>query len=237
MSKAAQFALSSICCFLVACVPPEHVQTGPVKNDVVTLDVGKADRANIELDMRAGELNLSGVSDKLMRANFSYNVENLKPVVRSENNGTHSIITIRQPDHSGFNTGHVRNTWDVQLNTGQVLWDVSVHCGAGKAQLGLGSLNLRSVSVQIGVGQVDLNLEGSPQRDYEVNISGGVGQAIVHLPKNVGIRAEAHGGIGSIDVEGLHKQGDQYENDLYDKAKVNVRLKVDGGIGQIRILA
>jgi len=37
-------------------------------------------------------------------------------------------------------------------------------------------------------------------------------------------------------VSGLEKRGDHYENDLYDKAKVNLRLKVEGGIGEIRII-
>jgi hypothetical protein len=79
-------------------------------------------------------------------------------------------------------------------------------------------------------------LRGHPTRDYDVEGSGGVGQATVHLPQEVGIRAEAHGGLGSINVTGLEKTGDHYENSLYDKAKVNLRLKVEGGIGQINIL-
>jgi hypothetical protein len=88
----------------------------------------------------------------------------------------------------------------------------------------------------MGAGQVDLDLRGHPARDYEVNISGGVGQATVRLPQEVGIRADAHGGIGSINVSGLRKVGDHYENDLYDKTKVNLRLSVAGGIGEIRII-
>lgn len=88
----------------------------------------------------------------------------------------------------------------------------------------------------MGAGQVELDLRGQPKRDYDVNVSGGVGQATIHLPQGVGVRADAHGGIGSIDVTGLTKQGDHYENDLYDKAGVNIRLKVEGGVGQINII-
>jgi hypothetical protein len=63
-----------------------------------------------------------------------------------------------------------------------------------------------------------------------------VGKAIVKLPTGVGIHAEAHGGLGSINVTGLEKHGNSYENDLYDKAKVNVDIKVEGGIGEIRLI-
>lgn len=37
-------------------------------------------------------------------------------------------------------------------------------------------------------------------------------------------------------MTGLEKRGDHYENDLYDKAKVNLRLTVRGGIGEIDII-
>ena len=83
---------------------------------------------------------------------------------------------------------------------------------------------------QVGIGSFD----DTGMWD-DVKISGGVGQANVELPQDVGIWAEAHGGIGSINISGLNKHGDLWENDLYDKAKVNVRLEVQGGIGEIRI--
>jgi predicted membrane protein len=88
----------------------------------------------------------------------------------------------------------------------------------------------------MGAGNVDLDLSGKPQHDYEVTINGGVGQAIVHLPHDVGVSATAHGGIGKITVTGLEKDGDHWRNDLYDKAKVNVKIDVEGGIGNIKLI-
>jgi hypothetical protein len=37
-------------------------------------------------------------------------------------------------------------------------------------------------------------------------------------------------------VTGLAKNGDHWQNELYDKAKVNVRVEVNGGIGEIRLI-
>jgi predicted membrane protein len=114
--------------------------------------------------------------------------------------------------------------------------DLEINCGAGQARLDLGNLALRNVEVHMGAGQVDLNLRGKPAHDYEVSISGGVGQATVHLPHDVGVWAEAHRGLGSITVTGLDNKDNHWENSLYDKAGVNVRVKVQGGIGEIRII-
>jgi hypothetical protein len=209
--------------------------TGPLKDEPFSLDRGSVERANIELNMRAGKLNLHGGADKLIEGRFEYNVAAWKPQVQTSLNGAHATVTIQQPQAYNMR-GDKRNAWNLRLND-QVITDLILNCGAGEAQLDLGSLTLRDLQVHMGAGEVELDLRGKPTRDYEVNISGGVGQATVHLPEGIGIWAEAHGGLGSITVTGLEKQGDHWQNNLYDNAKVNVRLKVQGGIGEIRIIA
>ncbi len=208
---------------------------GPTRETSIHLDRGSAERANITLDMAAGEMNVRGGASQLIDGRFEFNVPAWEPKVNSSNNGSHAEVTISQPNnaHLGGNRHYV---WDLQLNN-QLLTDLTVHCGAGQAKLDLGDLDLRSVEVHMGAGQVDLDLRGKPTHDYQVEVSGGVGQATVRLPEGVGIWAEAHGGLGSITVTGLDKKEDHWENNLYDKAKVNVRLKVEGGIGEIRIIA
>jgi N-terminal domain of toast_rack, DUF2154 len=212
----------------------EQVETGPTREVPVSIDKGSVDHANIELDMGAGELAVSGGASKLVDGRFEFNIASGEPTVRSSVTGTHATITIQQP--KGIHVrGHQRYRWNLDLND-KVLTDLAINCGAGQARLKLGELALRTLTVHMGAGQVDLDLEGTPSRDYDVDISGGVGQATVRLPRNVGIRAEAHGGIGQIDVTGLEKRGDYYQNNLWDNGKVNVRLKVQGGIGEIKII-
>jgi hypothetical protein len=212
----------------------EHEPPGPMRHEPVAIELSGTERANVELDMGAGQLNLRGGAEKLLEGTFDYNYDAYKPTVRYSKNGDHAVVTVKQVGHHGFG-GHVENTWNLQLNN-KALLDLALNCGAGQAQLNLSDVALRTLDVHMGAGQVDLDLRGHPARDYDVNISGGVGQATVHLPQGVGIRAEAHGGIGSIDIENLEKHGDHYENSLYDNAKVNVRVKAEGGIGEIRII-
>lgn len=217
--------------WLAACDyhPPD---AGPQRTDSIHIERGSADHANVELDLGAGQLTLRGGADDLISGKFEYS-SNFKPQVESKVMGSHAVVTIRQAGHGGWG-GSTNNTWDLAISDAALL-DLVVNCGAGQADMNLGDVKLRSLEVHMGAGQVNLDLRGKPERDYDVRVSGGVGQANIHLPEGVGIRADAHGGIGSIDITGLTKHGDHYENDLYDKAKVNVRLKVEGGIGEIRI--
>ncbi len=80
---------------------------------------------------------------------------------------------------------------------------------------------------------MDVDLTGDRNTDLTADIEGGVGQANIRLPKNVGVIAHASGGIGSINVRGLKHDGDSYTNDAYGKTPATIRLKVEGGIGQI----
>jgi N-terminal domain of toast_rack, DUF2154/Cell wall-active antibiotics response LiaF, C-terminal len=209
-------------------------ETGPTKDEPISIELGAIEHASVRLNIAAGELMIRGGAARLVQGRFEYNVASWKPVVTYSATGTNGDLTIRQPEHSsGF--GNTHNLWDLEFNDKPLL-DFGVECGAGKGKLDIGELNLQHVSVHIGAGEIDLDLRGNPAHDYDVDIEGGIGQATVHVPDKVGVRAEAHGGIGQISVSGLQKRDDRYENSLYGTSKVNVRLKVEGGIGEIRII-
>ena len=116
--------------------------------------------------------------------------------------------------------------------------DFDFRFGVGEADINLGSANIRSLELHMGVGEVKLDLRGAPKKDYSVNIRGGVGEATIHLPKDVAIVVDAEGGIGSIHTTGLKKEGGRYVNENYKKhAPVTVRLDIKGGVGAINLYA
>jgi hypothetical protein len=232
MNKTSWLSVTAL--LLLAGCEFDTTPTGPIKNESISLDLNKAQRANVQLDMGAGELDLRGGTSKLLQGQVEYNVPNWRPEVVDNNDGQTATVTIKQPEHAHFG-GRSRYRWDFALND-QVVLDLHVNCGAGQAKLELGDLDLDDLTIHMGAGQVNLDLDGQPKRSYSVNVQGGVGQAVIRLPRNVGIRAQAHGGLGSIDVSGLTKHEGYYSNDLYGTAKVNVLLQVEGGIGEIRII-
>jgi hypothetical protein len=208
---------------------------GPVSTLPVNIALGHTERANMEMDMGAGEFKFEGGATNLLSGTIEYNVPSWKPEIHTSSIGDSTDVTIKQPE-GGHPRGNVHYVWDLKVNNA-VLLDLGINCGAGHETLRLGDTRLRTLNVHIGAGQVDVDLRGHPTHDYDVSISGGVGQATVHLPQDVGIRADAHGGLGQIEVTGLEKKDNHWENAIYDSAKVTVRVKVEGGIGQIRILA
>jgi hypothetical protein len=185
--------------------------------------------------MGAGELRVNGGAQGLMEAAFDYNLPGWKPEVRYRSFAGRADLTVRQPE--GFHSlGNSKYDWDLRLND-EIPMDLLVHFGAGEARLSLGSLNLRSIEVNMGVGEINLDLRGTPRRDYEVRIRGGVGEANVQLPASAGIYAVAQGGIGELQMRGLRQEGRHWVNELYGSAKTQIHVDVRGGIGAINLIA
>jgi hypothetical protein len=213
----------------------DFVRTGPDEHETKSIDLDKSEMARVEIKMGVGELTVDGGSSKLMDADFTYNVPSWKPVVRYSSTGFRGNLIIEQP--SGSRGGsHVNYRWNVRLNDSVPL-DISAKLGAGEARLNLGSLNLRSVAMNAGVGEVRLDLRGKPQRDYDVSVHGGVGKATVYLPPDVGVIANARGGIGDIKVRGLQKRDGMWINPGHEHAPVTIHLEVHGGVGEIELIA
>jgi predicted membrane protein len=201
-----------------------------------TIELDKTTADRVQIKMGAGTVNLRGGSSNLMDADFKYNVPGWKPIIKYEANGDRGDLTIEQPSgqHSGL--GNHVYTWDIQLNDQKPL-SVNMEFGAGECNINAGTLTLESMDVNMGVGKMQLDLRGTPKKDYEVRIRGGVGEATIYVPTTVGVVANASGGLGAIDAKGLQKRGDRYVNDAYEKnANVSVRLDISGGIGAIHLI-
>src|SRR5437660_7050597 len=162
--NARSFPLFAAAWWLSGCVM-DTGRTGALQYDSSTVEMDGAESVEVNLRMGAGELRVTDGSQKLMRADFSYNVPSWKPKVRYESAGGHGTLTVEQP---GGEHGHLSNTkyqWDLQLNN-KIPMDLKVHFGAGEARLDLGSLDLRSVAVDMGVGKLQMDLHGAPKHDY-----------------------------------------------------------------------
>jgi N-terminal domain of toast_rack, DUF2154 len=220
--------------FLSGCVITSD-RTGPTQYDSRAFERGSVQELHLDLQMGAGDLKVGTGTSKLAQAYFTYNVPDWKPEVHFDTQDKRGNLTIRQPGEHRTHFGSTKYEWDVRVNEEVPLY-LRANFGAGQAQLDLGSLALRDVQVDMGVGQMNMDLRGEPKHDYNVRVHGGVGEAVVHLPSSVGVYAEASGGIGAIDVSNLRKVDSHWINDAYDHATVRIHVTVEGGVGSIRLI-
>lgn len=209
---------------------------GPLAVDDKSASLAKAELLKAEVRMAAGELRVEGGLKREIKAHLQYNKGGMEPRFQFDDSSFRARLLLDHEEKSLKVGGDNRNVWELRLPD-DVPTDLDIKMGAGDSHLRIGSMDLRSVRFHIGAGRVVADLRGTPKRDYEIEINGGVGDCEVALPRSAGLRVEAHGGIGSIDISGLERKGDVWENEAYSKSGVKVRLKARGGIGRIQVRA
>lgn len=207
---------------------------GPERTETRSVELDTSDEVRVDLSMGAGELRVSGGAAKLMESKFSFNRLRLRPEVSYDASGSRGHLVVKEPGNVHTATG--RYAWDLRFNDKKPL-DLNLECGAGESRLDLGDLTLRRVHVEMGVGQLKMDLRGTPKNDYAVKVEGGVGSATIYLPEGVGIEANVEGGIGGIHAPGLEKRDGRYVNSSLGHAKTTVRLDIEGGIGSINLIS
>ncbi len=206
---------------------------GPVSpmHDTQSIDLQGAKSVSASLEMPAGRLTMQGGATHLLDADFHYDLSDGKPEVSYTVSGDHGQLTLNQgPNRPHFGTSH--NDWILRFGNSVPL-DMNLQMGAGQSNLRLGDLPLNRLNIEMGAGELNLDLTGDRKTNLDADIQGGAGKALVHLPRNVGFRVHASGGIGSVNAPGLHREGDEYTNDAYGKTPVAIEMNIEGGVGEI----
>ncbi len=207
---------------------------GEMRSFRESIDRGGAELVRAEISMGAGELQISGGASKLVEAAFESDRPNFtKPEMRYDGSSFRGVLTVK--DKQTNSTGATKTEWKLRFNDETPL-DLRLSVGAGEDRLNLKTLSLRSLEVAMGAGQVDLDISGDYKHSVNVNVNGGIGQAIIHLPKTIGVRVDAKGGIGSVEAKNMHQQDGYYVNDAYKSHKVGMNVQVRGGIGEIKLV-
>jgi len=205
-------------------------------HDTQAVELQGAKTADMDLDIPAGELTLAGGSSHLMDADFRYDRNEGKPNVDYSVSGGRGELRVTQdPNRWHTQFGNEDNEWNMRV-ANDVPLDLHLQMGAGQTNLRLNSVNLKNLDVHMGAGQLDLDLTGERKTSVNGTIEGGVGQATIRLPKNVGVHVDATGGIGSVDADGLQRDGSSYINESYGKTPTNIELTIHGGVGEIRLI-
>jgi hypothetical protein len=212
-----------------------QARVGALRTESRSVELGDARSVSVQISLGAGNLKLTGGAEKLLDADFNYNVAALKPVVTY----TDGTLVVQQPETEGMpvlrNITDFRNEWDLRLYD-DVPMDLSVDLGAGSSNLQLAGLQLTGLDVSLGAGEDIIDLSGDWVRDLYVTINTGAANITLRLPRDVGVRVKVEPGPNMIEATGLTKDGDVYTNAAYGVSDVTLQIDLQAGIGTINLL-
>jgi hypothetical protein len=242
----------------IACrISSPTARVGELRNRSETVERGDAETVRVEINMAAGELEVSGGAAELLEADFTYNVDELEPQV--EYSGGRLVVDTPEDSirvGSWWDLDDYRYEWDLRFSD-NVPMEMMVEVAAGTADLELGNLSLteleiqtgasevridlsdsptlRRLNVETGVGQARIDLSGDWQADLDAVISAGVGELSLRLPRSVCVRVEAEGGLSDVDTSGLTNDGGAYVNSACGVSDVTMRIDISAGVGAINL--
>ena len=218
-----------------------------------TIDLKNTKALKAELQINAGIFKLTTQDQPQVDAGFTYSRQNWKPLVNF-NPGT-GALSIKQPEEKNTNMQDKdRNEWNIKfprtlptdlkfrMGAGEGTVDLSsaklnrleIEAGAGEFNVNLANTSVPSLKVSAGVGSLTLNLTGNRNRNLVADISGGIGDLTLVLPRKVGVRVKVSG-LGGVESASLRKQGSYYVNDAYGKSAQSLDITVSAGLGSIKM--
>jgi N-terminal domain of toast_rack, DUF2154/Domain of unknown function (DUF5668) len=204
-----------------------------IKHESQHIDLQGANSIDASIQSPAGLLTIDGGSSRALEADFNFAESYGAPVVDYHVASGIGQINVTQ-DHDSPHFGISHNDWNLRFNDAIPL-ELKVEMGAGEGRLHLRDVQVTRLTLNMGAGRVMVDLSGDRKKDVDADIEGGVGEATVRLPRNVGVIAHAEGGIGGISAPDFRKQDSEYTNDAYGKTPATIRVKVEGGVGTIKL--
>jgi hypothetical protein len=223
-----------LCATLLLASCSSAARVGELQTESRSVELGDAESVRVEINMGAGNLEVTGGADQLLESEFVYNVAKLKPEVEYAD-GT---LIVRQPDTHGLpvlqGISDFHNEWALRLSD-RVPMDLSVDLGAGAGNLELAGLSLTHLNLRLGAGEYMIDLTGDWARDLDVTIASGAANIILRLPAEVGVRVEVESGPNIVNATGVTQDGKIFTNAAYGVSDVTMHVNMESGIGQITL--
>ena len=206
-----------------------------VRRDKRVVKLRGVESVKAKIVMRAGELTIDDGGKSLLAANFTYSMDSWKPRVDYDVRGKTGELTIKGPKRvSSFFQSRAINHWDLRINN-DIPLELSVKSNLGDSNLQLGDLNLYNFKLSSSAGDAKLDFDGDWNHDVDVDINTSMGDLLLRLPEDFGVRVDIDADLSDINAPGFKIEDGGYVNDAYADAKNKLDIRVKHQAGDITL--
>lgn len=155
-------------------------KNGTTKTETKVVELEGAKKAEVDINMGVGELEIKESTDKMMSGEFVYTIPEWKPEVEYAVNGEEGKLKVSQPSSTDVNMGNNEYRWNLALNK-EIPLNMDIKLGVGESNIDLSKLNINNLDIKTGVGEATVDLSGNYKNDVSVNVKGGVGEVELKL--------------------------------------------------------
>lgn len=168
----------------------------PAAEESISQRLEGASRASLNIELGVANVEIgAGAADGELLGGTLYLQKNEQITTEYARQGTGGVYTLKGGSGSFDWIPSPRHAWALSLNHSIPL-QVSMKTGAGKQKLNLSALQVEQLSVELGVGEIDLTLpaEGS----LAGSVQGAVGMTIIRVPKTAAVRFEIDRAVNTL---------------------------------------
>ncbi len=202
----------------------------------VAIPLEGAARATIHLSHGAGRLRVDAgaPTDALLEGTFGGGLD-----YRSDRKGDQLNVHLSPPDLLAmmvpWNWGREGLGWLLRLN-GEIPLSLAFETGASDARLDLTDLRVTDLKLETGASSLNVTLPAQAGHT-RARIDAGAASVAVRIPAQVAARLRLEGGLASIEVDEARfpRAGRLYQSPNYETAENRIDLKVEAGVGSLRV--
>ena len=219
-------SLVTMACGINVNLPVEEISTGPTQTVPINIPAPDVDTTNLTIEFGAGSLDVEpGAVNALVEGQATYNVEDLKPEVSV--NGGDVLLKSGKLEVRGFpplRAKNIENEWDLKF--GSQPMNLTIKAGAYQGNIELGGLALRSLVVNDGAAEV--NLEFSQPNLLEM----------ADLTYTTGASQVELSGLANANFTTMNfnSGAGDYTLDFSGQLKRDAFVTVESGISQVTII-
>ncbi len=232
--------LTSLACSVT--INPPKAATGPTETtDIHEPLPDNQETVDLEIEMGAGTLNLTGGATGLVEGTIEYNVKDWKPTITKIDNNIE--ISQKQLEHfGGIPTKNIINNWNLQL--GKAPLNLEIKAGAYDGRMDLGGLSLRSLKISDGASHNEISF-ADPNPEEMTYFEYDTGASTVRMNDLANANCaemEFEGGAGNYEMDFSGKllrdmdvaiSSGVSNITLFVSPDTNVELVVEGGLNDI----
>jgi len=165
-------------------------------------------------------------------AEFSNRFEYVKSM-----DGTTPVIDFRMKNKKGNHfewDSDQTNTANLKLNTAPE-WEINLKTGASETDFDLSSFKVRTLVINGGAASYKVRM-GMPLTATNIEVSTGVSEVHIHIPKDAACQITTQSGLSSNDFDDFEKKDDnRYETPGFAAATKKMFIRLKGGVSDFNV--
>lgn len=191
------------------------------------------ERAFVEINTGAIEMDLGGHTDKLLQGKLTSTFA--EPSLETQINGNNAKVKLSTTRVSKKLVFRDFKNY-LNLKIGNIVpTEVKIDSGASDLNLDFSDIKLAGLSLNSGASSIDAKIGSNIESNARLSFEAGASDINISFPKGIGVKIESESGLAREEFEGFTKKNGFWENAEYASAEKKITIVLRTGASSVDV--